>query len=345
MPTRARKAVQDRTLQTVSQHMARLDVAGLPRNYELFHEALAGGDVALTRDVMALPVAPHQSVLDEIGTRYQLASFVANRLPKSREMDIRLLVGLRDKMASGAEQKRGFARALEAVAKSLRGDTGAGPSDILAEIEYLSVSLSDAVVAEAELEAALRSGASLLSEAEQDVLTARSIVLRDRMTGLPNHAAFIERLETLYADEAESRDTALFLVALTDISEIADSYGEATATKILKKSAVVFRKTIKKDDFLARIGKGEFAFLFHHVNRDAIRPIAKRLASSIVENLAFASSDGQQTGLRLSMGAALASKAFSPQQLRQQAVMAAEASQANPRIGVIIHGDASKTGI
>jgi diguanylate cyclase (GGDEF)-like protein len=343
MSTQVRKPVQDRTLQAVSQHMARLDVAGLPRNYELFHEALSGADVALTRDVMALPVAPRQALLDDIGTRYQLPGFVAHSLPKSRDPDIRLLAGLREKMASGAEQKRGFARALEAVAKSLREDNGAGPGDILAEIEYLSVSLSDAVVAEAELEAALRTGASLLTEAEQDVSAARAVILRDRMTGLPNHAAFTERLEALYADDTEGRDTALFLVALSDISDLADHYGEAAATKIVKKAASIFRKTIKKDDFLARIGKGEFAFLFRHVSRDAIKPIATRLANSIAENLVFATSDSQ-SALRLSMGAALASEAFSPQQLRQQAVVAAEAAQANPRSNVIVHGDMTKPG-
>ncbi len=344
MSTQARKIAQDRTLQAVSQHMARIEVNGLPRNYELFYEAHCGADAVLSREVMALPVAPRQTVLDEIGIRYQLPGFVASGLPKSRDPDIRLLTSLREKMTSGAEQKRGFSRALEAVAKSLREDNGAGPGDILAEIEYLSVSLSDAVVAEAELEAALRSGAHLLTAAEQDVSAVRAVMLRDRMTSLPNHAAFTEKLEALYADDIESRDTALFLVAIADISELADSYGEAAATRIVKKTAAVFRKTIKKDDFLARIGKGEFAFLFRHVSRDAIKPIAARLNASITDNLVFATSDGTPA-IRLSMGAAMATEAFSPQQLRQQAVLAAEASRANPRASVIIHGDISRPDI
>jgi diguanylate cyclase len=342
MPTQARKPAQDRTLQAVSQHMARLEVSGLPRNYELFHEAYSGMDAALSREVMALPVAPRQTQLDEIGTRYQLTAFVASNLPRSRDQDIRILSDLREKMANGVEQKRGFTRVLEAVAKSLREDTGAGPGDILAEIEYLSVSLSDAVVAETELEAALRSGASLLTEAERDVSAARAVVLRDRMTNLPNHAAFIERLEALYSGDSE-QDTALFLVALTDISELADNYGETAATRIVKKAASIFRKTIKKDDFLARTGKGEFAFLFRHVDRDAIKPIADRLTTSIAENLVFATSDNSPM-IRLTIGAALRSDCFSPQQLRHQAVMAAEASRANPRAGIFIQGQPGKAG-
>jgi diguanylate cyclase len=340
MQGQGRKATQDKSLQAVSQHMARLDVIGLPRNYELFYEALAGVDVALTREVMALPVAPRQALLDDIGSRYQLPGFVASGLPKSRDHDIRLLSTLRDKMASGVEQKRGFTRVLEAVAKSLREDTGAGPADILAEIEYLSVSLSDTVVAEAELEAALQSVTGQLMAAERDTSAARAVIMRDRLTGLPNHAAFVEKLDALYAGDDHS-DTALVLVAISDIGELADNYGEAVANRIVKKAGAVFRKAIKKHDFVARIGKGEFAFLFRDVSRDSIKPIADRLTAAIADNLVFASSNGS-AGVSLLIGAALRDDAFSPQQLRLQAVSAAETARANPRMTVVIQGQTVK---
>jgi diguanylate cyclase (GGDEF)-like protein len=336
MSMQTRKAVHDRTLQTVCQHMARLDVGGLPRNYELFYEAHSGADAALRREVLALPAAPSQVQLDEIGIRYQLPGFVVRALPPSRENDIRLLAALREKISSGVEQKKGFSRVLEAVARSLREDNSAGPGDILAEIEYLSVSLSDAVVAETELEAALRSGANQLVKAERDASAAKAVMLRDRLTGLPNHAAFAERLEALYAPEADAHDAALFLVAVADISELADTYGEAAANRILKKAASIFRKVIKKNDFLARIGKGEFAFLFRDVNRDSIKPIADRLTASIADNLVFATSEGSAS-VELLVGAALRGDAISPQQLRQQAVAAAENARSHSRSKTVLH--------
>lgn len=320
-----RKAVPDRTLQAVAQHMTRLDVSGLPRNYELFYEAHAGVDPGLRREVLALGVSPAQTTIDDIGIRYQLPSFVACAMPTSRDSDIRLLSGLRDQMTSGVEQKKGFTRVLESVARSLREDHNAGPGDILAEIEFLSVSLSDAVVAETELEALLRAGANQLAKAEKDAASARAVMLRDRLTGLPNHAAFVARLEALFTPGAENRETALFLVAIADIGALADTYGEATANRILKKTASIFRRTIKKNDFVARIGKGEFAFLFRDVNRDSLRPIADRLTAAIADNLVFATSDGS-SGVELLVGAALSADAISPQQLRQLAVNAAETS-------------------
>ncbi|RWX75858.1 GGDEF domain-containing protein [Neorhizobium lilium] len=342
MSIQTRKPAQDRMLQTVSQHMARLEVGGLPRNYELFYEAHCGADPGLRREVLALPVLPPQQQLDEIGTRYQLPGFVAPALPPSRENDIRLLSSLRDQMVSGVEQKKGFTRVLEAVARSLREDSNAGPQDILAEIEYLSVSLSDAVVAETELEAALRTGANQLVKAERDASVARAVLLRDRLTGLPNHAAFVERLEMLYSSDNEYHETALFLVAISDIGELADTYGEATANRILKKAASIFRKTIKKNDFLARIGKGEFAFLFRDVNRDSTRSIAERLSVAIADNLVFATSDGS-AGVDLLIGAALRADAISPQQLRHQAVTAAETIRSNTRMTVVLSGNSSRS--
>ena len=342
MTSEVSKAVRDRTLQVVSQHMAKLEVNGLPRNYELFHEALSGADTALSREVLALPLAPSQTLLDEIGLRYQLPGFVALAPARSRDHEINLLRELREKMTSGVTQKQGFTRVLEAVARSLREDSNAGPMDILAEIEYLSVSLSDAVVAETELEAVLKAGVDRLVTSEQKTAAARAITLRDRLTALPNHAAFAERLEMLYGAEADKRDVALFLVTINDLSDIAQTYGEPAANRIVRKAASIFRKAIKKNDFLARIGKGDFAFLFKDVGRDSIYPIAERLSASIVDNLVFAVSDRATATLTLSIGVALAGDAFSPQQLRLQATAALETSKANGRPAVFMPDQASR---
>jgi diguanylate cyclase (GGDEF)-like protein len=341
MAGEASRTGQDRGLQAVVQLMAKLDVSGLPRNYELFHEALLGGDPALSREVLALPAGPSQTVLDEMGQRHQLPAFVALLPVRGRDQEIKLLLELRDKMASGVTQKKGFSRVLETVARSLRQDSTAGPEDILAEIEYLSVSLSDAVVAETELEAILRAGADRLVKAEHEASVARSVTLRDRLTSLPNHAALAERLEALYGVDADSRDTALFLVTITDLTHLARTYGDPAVNRIVKKAASIFRKAIKKNDFLARIGKGDFAFVFRDVSRDSVQPIAERLIASITDNLVFAASDGT-SGIGLSVGAALAADAFSPQELRLQAGSALEAAKANPRLTVALHGGGQK---
>ena len=149
MSAEAAKAVtKNRLLLTVSQQMARLEVAGLPRNYELFHEAIAGGDAPLAREIAALNPAPTQMLLDEIGLRHRLPSFLGLSANVTRRQDIELIAGLSEKVARGVSQKQTFSRALESVARSLRSDGSGDISEILSEIEYLSSSISEAMIAE-----------------------------------------------------------------------------------------------------------------------------------------------------------------------------------------------------
>ena len=339
----SKTAARSRILQTVSQHMARLDVAGLPRNYELFHEAMSGSDAGLSRDVSALTASPSQTILDEIGLRYQLPGFIGLAATGSHAKDAALLAELAEKVSRGVSHKQTFGRALETVARSLRHENASGISDILAEIEYLTASLSDAVIADQELAASLKDGAERLSIAEQEASVARGIALRDRLTSLPNHAALAERLETLYGPTADTSGKALVLVSIRDLGDLQQAYGEAVTNRIIKKAAAVFRKTIKKHDFVARVGAGDFAFLFDDVTRDKIAPIADRLIGSIADNLVFAASDrGPSAVLQLAIGAALKDEAFSPQQLRLQAAAALDSAKANPRLPVAIHGEALK---
>lgn len=334
---------QDRSLQVIGQHMARLSVSGLPRNYELFHEAISGADTALSREVMAIASPPSQAELDEIGLRFHLPGFVALAAQRGRQQEIRALADLRERMMTGATQRQSFARALETVARSLRDDHSAGnsagysasPADILAEIEYLSVTLSDTVVSETELSDAMRTCMTRLGDAERDNAIARAATVRDRLTSLPNHAALMERLDTLYGSDGQPRGTALFLVSITDLSDISQTYGEPAATRIIRKAGSIFRKAIKKNDFVARTGKDEFAFLFGSVERDSVQPIADRLTAQVADNLVFAtSSNGHKASVEIAIGVALANEAFSPQQLRLQAATALEVSRLRGRIAV-----------
>jgi hypothetical protein len=48
-------------LQKIGQYMAKLKVQGLPRNYQLFHEALFGHEREIGIEIAALGLNPSQS--------------------------------------------------------------------------------------------------------------------------------------------------------------------------------------------------------------------------------------------------------------------------------------------
>ena len=59
---------------------------------------------------------------------------------------------------------------------------------------------------------------------------------------------------------------------ITDIDgAIVKLSGMQTGNKLLKKLAGLFRKTVKKNDFIARLEADEFAFLFANVGMKTIR--------------------------------------------------------------------------
>lgn len=67
VPREAARPAPMADIQKIAQHMARLNVAALPRNYELFHEAIIGLNAGLAQDIAALGPQPQQPMLDELG--------------------------------------------------------------------------------------------------------------------------------------------------------------------------------------------------------------------------------------------------------------------------------------
>lgn len=336
----SKAATRNRVLMAVTQHMARLEVSGQPRNYELFHEAVIGGDAALAREISALNQTPTQMQLDEIGLRHRLPSFLGLAANATRKQDIEMIAGLSEKVARGVSQKQIFSRALETVSRSLRAEASGNISDVLSEIEYLTASIGEAMTAESELTATLKASAERLTASEKASATAREATMRDRLTALPNHIALTERLENLYSATAENRRTALFLVSLNRLFDVTQVPNETVGNRVLKKVAAIFRNAIKKNDFVARIGPREFAFLFDNVGQENVGAIADRLNNSVLNGLSLLPEDNKPatTPMELAIGVALTDEAFSPQELRNRAATALESALGNPRQPVVIGG-------
>src|SRR5262249_28705598 len=55
---------------TVALTMRQMGVLGLPRNYEIFYDALSGSNPELCTELVALGTRPRQEDLDQIGRKY-----------------------------------------------------------------------------------------------------------------------------------------------------------------------------------------------------------------------------------------------------------------------------------
>ncbi|WP_416796099.1 diguanylate cyclase domain-containing protein [Ciceribacter azotifigens] len=322
-------------LQRVTQAMARLKVDALPRNYELFHEALFGHDPALTRDVASLVPNSPQHALDRIGLAYRLTGHCGLIEEKSCMEAARVLSEAADEMAAAIREKQAFVSAMETLLRAIREDRDRGVDDLLADIDFLQSSAAELLRSESRAEQALKAGLDRLDAVERAARAAKAEILRDRLTGLPNRIAFANRLESLYESGVLPRGTALLIADIDGFGAVNRDYGTEAGNRILKRLAAILRKSIKKNDFVACIGADDFAFLFADVDIAAARTIAGRIHDSVENGLVFATAAGEGNGaLGLSIGIALSDGAESAQHLVAQAEQALAVAKTDPRAPV-----------
>ena len=107
---------------------------------------------------------------------------------------------------------------------------------------------------------------------------------RDALTGLPNRAAWDERLKIEY--ERMQRQQQPLLLAVIDIDRfknINDTYGHLAGDKVLKILADRLLQGIRKTDFLARYGGEEFVLLLPDTEIDNGLGLLNKLREQIAD--------------------------------------------------------------
>ncbi|MET1069598.1 MAG: diguanylate cyclase [Pseudomonas prosekii] len=122
---------------------------------------------------------------------------------------------------------------------------------------------------EQEVAARLHSLAERVAHMEQEAMgyrehleEQRQKALIDPLTGLPNRAAWSERLEHEISEWQQHGNTLMLaMLDLDHFKRINDNYGHLAGDKVLKIIASVLRKRLRGSDFIARFGGEEFVLL------------------------------------------------------------------------------------
>lgn len=115
-------------------------------------------------------------------------------------------------------------------------------------------------------------------ESEHARLSHRA--LHDRLTGLPNRAAFDERLESAIGDaERAGQSFALLYMDADRLKDANDRYGHAAGDALLKGLSARIQTLLRSSDFVARLGGDEFAILLRPLSSPAqAHALAERLS-------------------------------------------------------------------
>jgi diguanylate cyclase (GGDEF)-like protein len=145
----------------------------------------------------------------------------------------------------------------------------------------------------------------------------------DALTGLPNRAAFQERLGLAVDDALSEHGLAvtLLLCDLDHFKEVNDTFGHPVGDELLKDAAERIRTTMRKTDLLARLGGDEFAIV--HITGsepEEAHALAERIIAVLDQPFEL---HGSKVSIGVSIGIASAPfDAASPVELLKQADLA-----------------------
>ena len=90
----------------------------------------------------------------------------------------------------------------------------------------------------------------------------RRLAVTDPLTGLPNRALFVDRLDrALVWTRLEQEDIAVLFLDLDQFKHVNDSLGHAAGDRLLAQAAERLAGCLREQDTMARFGGDEFAFL------------------------------------------------------------------------------------
>ena len=100
----------------------------------------------------------------------------------------------------------------------------------------------------------------------------RQKALQDPLTGLPNRAAWNERLDLEFARwQRYGGDLLLAVLDVDHFKRVNDGYGHLAGDRVLKIIGTELQKRLRKTDFIARFGGEEFVVLLPNTPYEAGR--------------------------------------------------------------------------
>lgn len=316
---------------TVVVTMRQLGVAGLPRNYELFYEAVTAGRRDLVDALSELGARPAQKQLDELAGRFLKHGNEAAVDEAHSQIISKLgeIIGLLKKERAS----------METYGKIL-GETSSGlDSPQPLSREFLDKIVSVTATATRTSLSSQNQMVSSISDKSGELQTVKSqleeykrLADTDALTQLYNRRAFDRALTAIYDSNRNIVFGALLLVDIDRFKTINDRFGHPVGDRIIQIVAGLIRATVKDDVFVARTGGEEFAIVLEGHGEDAVFRIAEDVRHAILNasfvNVAKGANYGPVT---VSLGICMATHAQSPDDLYARADRALYASKSSGR--------------
>lgn len=268
----------------IASAMQHLGVQGIPRNYELFYDALTGANAQLNADFWALGRNVTQENLDTLYEKYyenRDGHLLIERVQAVLDEKIRVVLEtLKDEQNSTAA----YGELLDSAVHDESEGAERAPEKFLNVIDTL-VSATGSTLDRADQPlSAIMENLSELESLRSTLDEYKQLAETDPLTGVYNRRAFDDQLAHIAT--AKTDTAALLIIDIDHFKTINDSYGHPFGDVVIRDVARLIRFNVRDDIFVARAGGEEFAVLLPGVRAAAAIAVAKRLCSA-VENSEF----------------------------------------------------------
>ncbi len=156
-------------------------------------------------------------------------------------------------------------------------------------------------------------------ELRRRMLDARQRALTDPVTGLPNRAAYEERLRHEVARWRRFGEPLVMAVwDLDDFKQINDRFGHQAGDKALRVIGSILQRRLRQTDFVGRYGGEEFVMLLTGAPLEQALEVADTIRQAVEES-GFHTSDGREIRLTISCGLSQFHDGDQPEQVFKRA--------------------------
>lgn len=300
--------------------LRQMGVIGLPRNYEIFYEALSGSNPRLSLEVLALSQRPTQEQLDAISRKYFAQHHGQGVVEQAREVIAQEL----EEVAAILRKERGH---LEKYGQILdQTSDGLNSRDLLTKdlLQKIAGAMSTATAATIDQG---KQAANVLGEKSAELENLKSkleeykrLADTDPLTHIWNRRAFDKKIAELYDSKRSILFNALILADIDWFKAINDRHGHPAGDRILQIIADIFRTSTREDMFVARTGGEEFALIIEGTTEQATFELADNIRLLIEQTQFVSAQSGSDCGpVTVSMGICMAAEASSADDLYAKA--------------------------
>jgi diguanylate cyclase len=289
--------------------MRQLGVMGLPRNYEIFYEALTGSNRELSLEVVSLSNRPSQDDLDRIGRKYFAQNHEHAIVTTARETIAKELEDVARILRNERTHIEKYGEVLNQTSEGLNNRNLIGRELLQKIVGVMSTATNTTIEHGKQVASTLREKSAELESVKSALEEYKLLADTDSLTQLANRRAFDRRIASIYNNSKGVMFSSLVLVDIDRFKEINDRFGHPVGDKIIQIVADMLKMNSRIETFVARTGGEEFALIVEGATEQATFDLADELRALIAQT-PFTAPNGANYGpVTISLGVCMASQA------------------------------------